>query len=133
MAIAKGPFHVSEKIDWQELKKEPQVFRVLIDALIEAGANVNTHDERHGFSPLHLAVLHRDVALVTTLLKRGANQDCQDKEHRTPRDLLKLETDQIKKILTEQCSAFTLNTDDWSRRGDELHELMNNIRSFPVL
>jgi hypothetical protein len=38
--------------------------------------------------------------------------------------LLNLEPDEIREILHTQCGVFTLNTDDWVRRGAELETLL---------
>jgi ankyrin repeat protein len=46
-------------------------FRDLVDLLLARGANPNTGEP--GFTPLHAAVMHRDLAMVRALLTHGAD------------------------------------------------------------
>ena len=55
---------------------------VRINALLEAGADVNARDEYLGFTPLHYAPLHVDA--VRALLKAGADVNARDTMDGTP-------------------------------------------------
>ncbi len=120
LAIAKGPTHVTDEIAHQV----PGGFGQIIMELVDQGADVKLQDKKNGFSPLHLAVLHRDIDLIQTLIKAGADIHCEDKLNRKPLDMLKLSTKEIKAILKNQCEAFTLSEENWKKRGFEIQQLL---------
>lgn len=124
LAIAKGPTHVTDTG-----KKVPGGFREIIKNLIDQGADVNLQDKANGFSPLHLAVLHRDIDVIQQLIQKGANLNCVDKQNRTPLDMLNISRADTKEILSNQCAVFTLNEDDWKKRGDEIRKLLQPEQS----
>lgn len=119
LAIAKGPTHITDTG-----KKVPGGFRKIIHNLIEQGADINLKDKRNGFSPLHLAVLHRDIEIIKKLIEAGADINCFDNQNRKPSDMLNIPRQDIKEILKNQCAAFTLNEDDWKLRGNEVKKLL---------
>lgn len=119
LAIAKGPEHVDDGG-----KKVPGGFRKIINNLIDLGANVNLKDKRNGFSPLHFAVLHRDLETIQKLIDAGADINSVDNENRKPLDMLNISPKDTKKILADQCAVFTLNEENWKIRGNEVKKLL---------
>ncbi|RGP59555.1 hypothetical protein FSPOR_11237, partial [Fusarium sporotrichioides] len=60
--------------------------RACLKYLLEAKAEVNTKD-KYGDSPLHDACRNRDEDIITMLLNWGAEIDCLNNNHETPRQL----------------------------------------------
>lgn len=46
--------------------------------------NVSRAESKFGFTPLHVAALHADGAVINLLVKKGANLEAKDKKGRTP-------------------------------------------------
>jgi ankyrin repeat protein len=77
-----GPHHCNGESD---------VYVLIVDALIDAGANVNARDGRpdgigrsSGWTPLHVAVHHKQWALARLLLEHGADAELRSDEGVTP-------------------------------------------------
>lgn len=66
--------------DAKQRKRLPKT----IQALIEAGADVNQSEAEHGATPLHIAAMHGGSKTVRVLLQAGAWIDAQDKYGSTP-------------------------------------------------
>jgi ankyrin repeat protein len=58
----------------------------VVAALLEAGADVNAHNENDhwGTTPLHAAAHANQPAIAQVLIERGADVDSRDREGRTP-------------------------------------------------
>jgi ankyrin repeat protein len=71
--------------------------------LIEKGADINRANPNRGFTPLHLAAVLNDVALVQLLVDKGANLQAKDKDGKTPLDIAKEKGNlNVVKIIVEQ-------------------------------
>jgi ankyrin repeat protein len=55
----------------------------IISRLLTSGADVNAR-AAGGYTPLHIAAFHDDVAIVSTLLAHGAAADARDDNGKTP-------------------------------------------------
>ena len=55
----------------------------IVSRLLTSGADVNAR-AAGGYTPLHIAAFHDDVAIVDTLLAYGAAADARDDDGRTP-------------------------------------------------
>ena len=55
----------------------------IISRLLTSGADVNAR-AAGGYTPLHIAAFHDDVAIVDTLLAHGAAADARDDDGKTP-------------------------------------------------
>ena len=55
----------------------------IISRLLTSGADVNA-PAAGGYTPLHIAAFHDDVAIVDTLLAHGAAADARDDDGKTP-------------------------------------------------
>jgi len=55
----------------------------IISRLLTSGADVNAR-AAGGYTPLHIAAFHDDVAIVNTLLAHGAATDARDDNGKTP-------------------------------------------------
>ena len=55
----------------------------IISRLLTSGADVNAR-AAGGYTPLHIAAFHDDVAIVDTLLAHGAAAEARDDEGKTP-------------------------------------------------
>ncbi len=62
-------------------------FMAIVDALLDAGANVNAKDEQ-GYTPLHLAAYKDLTDRVHYLISKGANPAIKNNEGQLPVDLV---------------------------------------------
>ena len=58
-----------------------------MNRLIQAGGEVNEHDEERGLTPLHLASDNGHVDVITALLAAGADKTIEDEDGWTPHDV----------------------------------------------
>lgn len=116
-AIAKGVMHVTNSG-----KRIVDGFRQIIHCLVEQGADVNAKDERNGNTPLHLAVLRRDVEVVEFLLANGADSGIINNHGQTARDMLQYDLSAARRMVERQATAYTLNNADWEARANEIRQ-----------
>ena len=62
----------------------------LIPYLHEEGADINTNQGEHKWTPLHIAARYGDIKLATYLLQKGANTEIRDEMNMTPAETAKL-------------------------------------------
>ncbi|CAN5526662.1 ankyrin repeat domain-containing protein [soil metagenome] len=60
----------------------------VVERLVEAGADVNAR-QRHGWTALHGAAQHGDIAIIRYLLAHGAHPDSTNDEDKSAADLAK--------------------------------------------
>ena len=79
--------------------------------LIHLGVNINEQDDS-GFTPLHIAIINKNIRIIKRLLQNGALLNIRDNKNRTPYQFaLFKKFDDIAEILrnSEKCTfcAFT--------------------------
>ncbi len=119
LAIIKGWDHVdTDSID------KPLRMLHLIKALVNAGANIHKTNAL-GDTPLHIAILRRDIGAIKYLLSKGASLTTLNKEGKTPIDMLQKSYPAMKKYVS-QAAVFTIMTQSrWKKLRNEINNLLN--------
>ncbi len=97
----------------------------LVKLLIDKGADVNICNG-DGDTPLHLAVLRRNVEMVDCLLKHGARLDIKNKKGETPLDQLKKTFDSAKSVLCSTTAMLLFDKNEFNQHFQQVHDLLQN-------
>ena len=73
----------------------------ILHYLIEKGSNID-HPDKHGLTPLHLAVAGGNVAIAKLLMEAGADIDARTPHDDLPLDLA--ETEAMRQIIRDEQS-----------------------------
>ena len=127
-AIIKGWNH---KNDNHRDPQQIESLRVVITALIEKGASV--HLKFKGYTPLHLAVMHRNLDLITLLLTHDARPDETDSVGRTPTELLDMPYKDVVDFLVKSASPKTVFAEEeWHHNRAAVQSLLDSsLRNSP--
>jgi len=86
----------------------------LLMSIIERGANVNAQDQ-NGNTPLHLACVRHDAAMIDYLLAHGANRNITNNAGRTPVNLIEsMDYEQAKNYILQTMSPILLDPKEFA-------------------
>jgi ankyrin repeat protein len=120
LAVAKGWQHQSDVHPDGKLA-------CVIECLLQQGANPNLKD-CYGNTPLHIAVLRRDMPAVTLLLASGAKLDIKNNQNKLALDMLEINKEQITKAIEAICGVYTLpNPSEMQKAEQELMAMMRGL------
>ncbi|MBA4696446.1 MAG: ankyrin repeat domain-containing protein [Legionella sp.] len=98
LAVTKGWSH-------QDTSLKSHLYQsAVILQLLELGADVNCQDKQ-GRTALHYAFLHRDIEVIDALLAAGADISICDRKGHAPMDMLVMDYQQARFLLTEEVKA----------------------------
>jgi hypothetical protein len=121
LAIAKG---------YKKLSKHKEPLEVsnleLVNILLDLKANPNLQT-KEGYTPLHLACLRRDYAMISALLNAGASPDIKDNEGQTPKDLITIGYRQSSKVLEDICNIYLLDEEEYEANLERIKNIFKNI------
>ena len=116
LAVAKGWNHFTDvRCDDNELPQSS-----IIKELAKK-ADLNIQDA-NGNTPLHIAVMRRDVECIKLLLNSGAREDIRNHQGQTPCDMLRIEFQQVKDFIYKYASVFTLLRSQWNKNQNTVLE-----------
>lgn len=133
LAVAKGWNHVdTEKNDHLPLSH-------VTLALLQHGANTNIQD-KNGNTPLHIAVVRRDIEAIDALLKHGAKSDIKNKKNKKPLKMVDMTYAEAQDFLKTQCQVYTLPTqEEWESTKEEVENrfkysslVTGEVKSIPL-
>ncbi len=118
LAIAKG---------YKDRSKHGELLEVsnlkLVETLLRLKANPNLQT-KEGYTPLHLACIRRDCAMISALLKAEANPHIKNKAGETPKDLLIIDYSKASKIIESICSVYLLNKEEYEASLEAAQSLL---------
>lgn len=124
LACCKGSSH----IDRSNKSKLP--IGKVIDALVEAGADVNYQNFR-GLSALHFAIIQRDEKLIEKLVEAGADLDAKDVDGRGMEQLLEMSYEEAKYIIKDNSAVYTmLDETEWSQKQSGIKEIVASAKIY---
>lgn len=123
MAIAKGLYH----FDDTGRNEPPQM--VNIETLIKK-TNLTIQDN-FGNTPLHIAVIRRDIPVIELLLQYDANLEVKNNEDKKPFQMIDMTFNEADRFLTDYIIVITLNQALWTGNEERTRELLN--RHFTVI
>jgi ankyrin repeat protein len=100
----------------------------LVNNLILKKCNVNLQNDA-GNTPLHLACLRRDSAMIQSLLKAGANTMLKNREGQLPIELLEWDYDSAQHKLWETIVAFRLDKHEHAESLEKTRLAFLNFQS----
>ncbi|PWU14239.1 MAG: hypothetical protein C5B45_04645 [Chlamydiae bacterium] len=126
LAIAKG---------YKDRSKHGQQLEVsnlkLIETLLQLKANPNLQT-KEGYTPLHLACVRRDYAMISALVKAGADPYIKDNKGQVPEDLLILGYSGALEILKKIGNVCLLNEEEYEDKvnlANIIQDLYKNYTS----
>jgi hypothetical protein len=106
-----------------------------IPHLIEFGANVHTQEPLFGETPLHQAVIHRRIDIMTTLRDLGASPNTRDQDGRTPLHTASWEGswEAVSLLIQSGAKLDVLDKCGWSPWHTAMHRTYDRIASDLLL
>lgn len=118
LAIGKGWAHVNttNKTDL------PQACVILF---LVKKTNLAIQDAE-GNTPLHIAVMRRDVECAKELLKNGARCDIQNNAKQTTIDMLTMDFTTLSDFINSYARSYTLSQKTWEQNRNEMQKLLKS-------
>lgn len=100
--------HVANDAGWYPIHYAAGYAQVeVLNELLKNGASLECKNELNGWTPLHRAVHWGRVDGIKHLLNLGADVNAKNKEGKTPKDVVKIEAEEVEKILQEHMKKIS--------------------------
>lgn len=126
LAVAKGWDHFDD--DNFSPEELPQA--AIIKELAKK-ADLNIQDA-NGNTPLHIAVMRRDVECIRLFLNSGAHQDIRNQMEQTPLELLNMDFHEVQDFIHKYASVYTLAMTTWENNKDSVLALFESKQENPI-
>ncbi|MBV8801979.1 MAG: ankyrin repeat domain-containing protein [Gammaproteobacteria bacterium] len=132
LAIAKGWYHfTTDKVTEMDFTAPPQA--PVIQRLIEL-TSLDLQDNT-GNTPLHIAMLRRDHAVVEELLRKGASLEIKNTHGHTPLDLLRsnFTFESVNEYLNNYAAVQTFDKHVWEASKPAIEKLIMNKQEHKTI
>ena len=124
LAIGKGWYHfnTNDNCNPHSPPQAPVIERLIASTPLDAQDNC-------GNTPLHIAMLRRDINCIELLLKNHASLTIRNQKGQTPEDMLNLEFEKAEKFLQSYVLIYTLSKEIWEKNKEAITKLLSPARA----